>query len=66
MMLADLPLIHVERALTRHRADVCAAAKDLKVSRTDLRRLTWRQPKLLRAGLELCDLYVARCNSLMI
>jgi hypothetical protein len=66
MTLADLCLAHVEQALTRHRADVCAAAKELQVSRTDLRRLTWRNPSLLRGGLELCDLYVARCTSLMI
>ena len=60
----DLDL--VRRTLTKHRLDICAAAKELGVNRTDLRRLTWHDPKLLDEAREVCDLYVIRCRSLMI
>ena len=60
----DLDL--VRRTLTRHRLDISAAAKELGVNRTDLRRLTWHDPKLLGEALDACGLYVIRCNSRMI
>ena len=44
---AHLDLKEVERVLVRHRANLSEAAKELGVSRTDLRRLTWHSPKLL-------------------
>jgi hypothetical protein len=52
--------------LTKHRLDICAAAKELGVNRTDLRRLTWHDPKLLDEAKWACDLYVVNCRSLMI
>src|SRR6516164_982339 len=56
----------VRRTLTKHRLNICAAAKELGVHHTALRRLTWRNPKLLGEAKEVCDLYVIRCRSLMI
>jgi hypothetical protein len=56
----------VRRTLTKHRLDICAAAKELGVKQTDLRRLTWHDPKLLDEASEACDLYVIRCRDLMI
>ena len=56
----------VRRTLTKHRLDICAAAKELGVNRTDLRRLTWHDPKLLDEAREVCDLYLHRCRALMI
>jgi hypothetical protein len=56
----------VRRTLTKHRLNICAAAKELGVNRTDLRQLTWHDPKLLDEAMEVCDLYLARCRSLMI
>ena len=63
---AHLDLKEVERVLTKHRADITAAAKELGVSRTDLRRLTWHDPKLLEEGLFLCWAHVSRCNDVII
>jgi hypothetical protein len=63
---AHLDLKEVERVLTRHRANISEAAKELGVSRTDLRRLTWHNPKLLEEGLIWCEVYVGRCNGLLI
>ena len=63
---ARLDLRRVAEVLTKHRADICAAAKELGVSRTDLRRLTWHNPKLLGGAHEAIDLYVIRCQGLMI
>ena len=60
----DLDL--VRRTLTRHRLDICAAAKELGVYRADLRRLTWHDPKLLDEAKEACELYLIHCRSLMI
>ena len=56
----------VRRTLVKHRANITAAAKELKVSRTDLRRLTWHDPKLLKPALEMCDLFTIRCTGVMI
>jgi hypothetical protein len=61
-----LDLRRVAGVLTKHRADICAAAKELGVSRTDLRRLTWHDPRLLEGAHEAIDLYVIRCQGLMI
>jgi hypothetical protein len=63
---AHLDLKEVERVLTRHRANISEAAKELGVSRTDLRRLTWHKPKLLEEALLWCGVYVDRCNGLLI
>jgi hypothetical protein len=63
---AHLDLKEVERVLVRHRADINEAAKELGVSRTDLRRLTWHSPKLLEDVLFWCDVYVSRCRDVMI
>jgi hypothetical protein len=52
----------VRRTLTKHRLDICAAAKELGVNRTDLRRLTWHDPKLLEEAKWACDLYVINCD----
>jgi hypothetical protein len=60
----DLDL--VRRTLTKHRLDICAAAKELGVKQTDLRRLTWHDPKLLEDAKWACDLYVINCRSLMV
>jgi ActR/RegA family two-component response regulator len=48
---AHLDLKEVERVLVRHWANLSEAAKELGVSRTDLRRLTWHSPKLLEEAL---------------
>ena len=48
--LAHLSDEAAARALSRHFGDVAAAAKDLGVTRTDLRRLTWSNPKILDAA----------------
>jgi hypothetical protein len=63
---AHLDLRDVERVLIRHRANISEAAKELGVSRTDLRRLTWHKPKLLEEALLWCGVYVSRCNGLLI
>jgi hypothetical protein len=60
----DLDL--VRRTLEKHRLDICAAAKELGVNRTDLRRLTRHDPELLEEAKWACDLYVINCRSLMI
>lgn len=61
-----LDLACVAEVLTKHRADICAAAKELGVSSADLRRLTWHDPKLLDGAHEAIDLYSIRCHGLMI
>jgi len=63
---SHLDLKEVERVLVRHRANINEAAKELGVSRTDLRRLTWHNPKLLEEALLWCDVYVSRCHGLLI
>jgi hypothetical protein len=55
----------VRGTLTRHRLDICAAAKELGVKRTDLCRLTWHDPKLLDEARDVCDVYLHRCRSLL-
>jgi hypothetical protein len=56
----------VSHTLAKHRLDICGAAKELGVHRTDLRKLTWHDPKLLDEAKEAIELYAARCNGLMI
>jgi hypothetical protein len=63
---AHLDLREVERVLIRHRANISEAAKELGVSRTDLRKLTWHKPKLLEEALLWCGVYVSRCDGLLI
>jgi hypothetical protein len=63
---AHLDLKEVERALVRHRANIDEAAKELGVSRTDLRKLTWHSPKILEEALFWCGVYVSRCRGVMI
>jgi hypothetical protein len=63
---AHLDLEHVAEVLTKHRADICASAKELGVSSADLRRLTWHDAKLLDGAHEAIDLYAIRCQGLMI
>ena len=47
-----LDLVDVERVLVKHHINVAAAAKELGVSSTDLRRMTWSVPRLIEAALE--------------
>jgi hypothetical protein len=61
-----LDLVVVSHTLAKHRLDICGAAKELGVHRTDLRKLTWHDPKLLDEAKEAIELYAARCNGLMI
>ena len=44
-------------ALQRHFGDFVAAAKDLGVKRTDLRKLSWHNPRILRATHERMELF---------
>ena len=44
---ADLDLAEVSRVLAKHYGDIPAAARELRVSIPDLRRLTWSKPGLL-------------------
>jgi hypothetical protein len=61
-----LDLAVVSHTLAKHRLDICGAAKELGVHRTDLRRLTWHDPKLLDEAMETIELYRHRCNGLVI
>ena len=44
-------------ALQRHFGDFVKAAKDLGVKRTDLRKLTWHNPRILNAAHERMELF---------
>ena len=50
--VASLDLDRVRRALFKADGNVTKAAKSLKVSSADLRRLTWRHPTLIMDALE--------------
>ena len=50
--VANIDLDRVRRALFKADGNVTKAAKSLKVSSADLRRLTWRNPKLIMDALE--------------
>jgi hypothetical protein len=50
--LADMDLDRVRRVMFRSDGNVTRAAKALKVSSADLRRLTWRNPTLIMDALE--------------
>ena len=45
--------------LARHFGDFVAAARDLGVDRKDLRRLTWHNPRILKAAHERMELFHA-------
>ena len=49
--VASLDFDRVRRALFRADGNITKAAKSLKVSSADLRRLTWRHPKLIMDAL---------------
>jgi hypothetical protein len=61
-----LDLALVEQALTKHRANVAAAAKELGVPVSDLRRLTWAKPDLLQTALDEMTVVVARAEGVLI
>jgi len=61
-----LDLAVVSRTLAKHYLDICGAAKELGVSRTDLRKLAWHDPRLLDEAKEACEIYAHRCMGLMI
>jgi hypothetical protein len=62
----DLDLALVEHALTKHRASVAPAAKELGVPVSDLRRLTWAKPDLLDTALDEMEAVVARAEGILI
>ena len=43
--------------LAKHFGDIAKAAKELNISRTDLRKLTWHNPRILNAAHERMDLF---------
>jgi hypothetical protein len=57
---ADLDLAQVSRTLAKHYGDIPAAARELKVSEPDLRRLTWARPGVLEEARDRCEEVVAR------
>jgi hypothetical protein len=61
-----LDLALVERALTKHWANVAAAAKELGVPVSDLRKLTWAKPDLLETALDEMAVVVARAEGVLI
>ena len=61
--LAHLSDEAAARALSRHFGDMVKAAKDLGVKRTDLRKLTWHNPRILNAAHERLDLFHDRVRS---
>ena len=63
---AGLDLAQVSRELAKHYGDIPAAARELKVSGPDLRRLTWAKPKLLEEAEDRCAEVVARVMSELI
>jgi hypothetical protein len=56
----------VSRTLAKHFGDVVQSAKELGVSRADLRRLTWHDPKLLDLAHEEMELVVLRARGELI
>jgi hypothetical protein len=64
--LAGLDLGRVARVLVKHRANVSAAAKALKVSSSDLRRLTWSHPRLIELALEEAHRLVDRAEAKLV
>ena len=60
---ADLDLVLVERALSKHLGDIPRAAKELNIPIPDLRRLTWAKPNLLEEAEIECMGIVARAMS---
>ena len=62
----DLDLALVEQTLAKHRANVAATAKELRVPVSDLRRLTWAKPALLETALDEMAVVVARAEGVVI
>jgi hypothetical protein len=62
----DLDLVHVSRMLAMHCGDFYPAARELGVSGSDLRRLTWAKPHLLDEAHEEMELVVLRARSELI
>jgi hypothetical protein len=58
--LAHLSDDEAARSLSRHFGDIVAAARDLGVDRTDLRRLTWSNPMILDAAHDRVDLFLGQ------
>ena len=54
----DLDLVHVSRVLAKHYGHIPSAARELRVSPVDLRRLTWSKPHLLDEAHEEMELVV--------
>jgi hypothetical protein len=44
-------------ALAKHFGDIAKAAKELNINRTDLRKLTWHNPRILNAAHERIELF---------
>jgi hypothetical protein len=55
--LAHLNDEAASQALARHYGDFAKAAKELGVVRTDLRKLTWHNPRILKASHERMELF---------
>jgi hypothetical protein len=62
----DLDLVLVEQTLTKHKANIAAAARELGVPVSDLRRLTWAKPDLLQTALDEMAVVVARAEGVLI
>jgi hypothetical protein len=62
----DLDLVHVSRVLAKHYGHIPSAARELRVSPVDLRRLTWAKPHLLDEAHEEMELVVIRANAELI
>jgi hypothetical protein len=58
--LAHLTDDEAARSLSRRFGDIAAAAKDLGVDRTDLRKLTWSNPAILDAAHERQAMFLDR------
>ncbi len=63
MSLANIDLDRVRRALFKADGNVTRAAKSLKVKSADLRRLTWRHPKLIMDAFEHAHRLVDKAES---
>ena len=63
---AHLDLALVERTLAKHYGDIPGAARQLRVSIPDLRRLTWARPEVLEEAEDRCGEVVAHVHSVLI
>jgi hypothetical protein len=62
----DLDPAHVSRVVAERCGDIYAAAKELRVSGPDLKRLTWARPHLLDEAHEAMEVVVARAHGELI